>query len=281
MDAPNQLSWSADHIARFWDYWSARNDAQETYFALQVGRGVAEFAEQVGPLDGQKVLDFGSGPGHLVPHLLGRGARVSAVDHSPNSIAEAQRRFGGQTGWEEARTFEGGKTTWEDNTFDVVFCLETIEHLHSADCVQIFDEIHRVLRPGGHAVFTTPHNEDLQKSHVYCPSCNCEFHRWQHLRSWSDVQLQNQLTHQGYDIAFCEGLNFHDFQPKEKLQFKLSSLRRWLRRQTLTRLDQFFPRSFPNQRQLQRRIRRSDRHHLAAVAKKPLTATGSLDAAAA
>lgn len=281
MEAPNQLNWSADQIARFWDYWSARDDAQETYFALQVGKGVAEFAEHVQPLAGLKVLDFGSGPGHLVPHLLSRGAHVYAADHSPNSIEEAKQRFGDHAGWEEACVFDSGKTTWPDASFDVAFCLETIEHLHSKDCVQIFDEIHRVLRPGGFAVFTTPHNEDLQKSHVFCPSCNSEFHRWQHLRSWTDTQLRNQLTHQGYEIAFCEGLNFHDFQPVARRQLKFSSLRRWLRSQTLACFDKLFPRAFPNQRQLQRRIRKSDRHHLAAVAKKPLATTVSLDSAAA
>lgn len=280
MDAPNQLSWSADQIARFWDYWSSRDDAQETYFALQVGKGVASFAEQVQPLVGLKVLDFGSGPGHLVPHLLARGAQVSVVDHSPHSIEEATRRFAHQSGWSEARVFDGGKTPWDDSSFDVVFCLETIEHLHSQDCVQIFDEIHRVLRPGGHAIYTTPHNEDLQRSHVFCPSCNSEFHRWQHLRSWSSDELQNQLQHQGYEVAFCEGLNFHDFQTKRDLSVKLSSVRRWLRAKAIATLDRIFPKAFPNQRQLQRLIRKSDRHHLAAVARKPLVTSVPLDKAA-
>lgn len=280
MEAPNQLHWSPDHIARFWDYWSSRDDAQETYFALQVGRGVVEFAEQVRPLRGLNVLDFGSGPGHLVPHLLSRGARVSAVDHSPNSISEAQRRFGSDPQWVEGKVFAGGETPWDDHSFDVAFCLETIEHLHSEDCVQIFDELHRVLKPGGYAVVTTPHNENLKNSHVYCPSCNSEFHRWQHLRSWSDAQLENQLVHQGYEVAFCEGLNFHDFQPTRQRGLRLSSLRRGLRSAVLSQLDRLLPRKFPHQRQFQRRITKSDRHHLAAIAMKPQNSSATIKAAA-
>ena len=279
MDAPRQLNWSADQIARFWDYWSTRDDAQDTYFALQVGRGVATFAEHVCPLSGLRVLDFGSGPGHLISHLLSRGAHVSAADHSPDSIAEVDKRFRQQPGWCDARQIQGGGIPWEDNTFDAVFCLETIEHLHSHDCVQVFDEIQRVLRPGGHAIFTTPHREDLQKSHVYCPNCNSEFHRWQHLRSWTAAQLENQLTHQGYQVDFCEGLSFHDFQPRRPKP-KLSSLRRWLRAELLQALDRWFPRAFPQQRQLQRLIRKSDRHHLAAVARKPAVAQSASHRAA-
>ncbi len=45
MDAPKTLAWSSDEIARFWDYWSGRDDSQETYFALQVGDGVARFVQ--------------------------------------------------------------------------------------------------------------------------------------------------------------------------------------------------------------------------------------------
>ena len=91
MQAPNQLEWSNDQIHRFWDYWSTRKDAQETYFALQVGKGVAEFARQVAPLAERDILDFGSGPGHLVTHLLAQGAQVSATDPSPQSVTEARQ----------------------------------------------------------------------------------------------------------------------------------------------------------------------------------------------
>ena len=269
MEAANQLDWSDDQIARFWDYWSTRNDTQENYFALQVGRGVTNFASYVGPLESQQVLDFGSGPGHLVSYLLAQGAQVSATDTSPQSVEEAQHRYAGHAGWGEAKTLESGKAPWPDASFDVVFCLETIEHLHSEQCIQVFDEIHRLLRPGGHAVITTPRREDLQRSHVYCPNCNTEFHRWQHLRSWSEAQLQAQLQHQGYNVVFCEGLNFHDFQPSPMRRIRFGAVRRWLRTQVMQRLDRWWPRPFPQQRYLQRLIRKGDRHHLAAVARKP------------
>lgn len=269
MDAPQTLSWSSDEIARFWDYWSSRNDSQETYFALQVGAGVARFAEQVNRLSGKHVLDFGSGPGHLVSHLLDRGAQVSAADHSPNSVDEVRRKFEAHPNWREARLFENGRLPWRDASFDVAFCLETIEHLHREDCARIFDELLRVLRPGGFVVFTTPNEEELDKQHVYCPSCNCHFHRWQHLRSWSHTQLNNELTAHGYEVPFCGGLDFHNFQPSPSSRVRLSTIKRTLRTRAFEMLDRIFPKPFPHGRLFQFRVKRSDRHHLAAVAVKP------------
>lgn len=273
MEAPhtdaNQLEWSNEQIARFWDYWSTRDDAQDTYFALQVGAGVSRFASFATPLQGRRVLDFGAGPGHLTKHLLEQGAIVNATDPSPQSVSEADQRFANFEGWEGAREIENGRAPWPNASFDVVFCLETIEHLHTNQCTEVFDEIHRLLRPSGLAIFTTPHREDLQRSHVYCPCCNTEFHRWQHLRSWTDEALHDQLTQHGYEVDFCEGLNFHDFQPPTRRRHRLSSLRRAVRRLALEQLDKMLPRAFPHQRTLQRLIQKSDRHHLAAVARKP------------
>lgn len=269
MDAPKTLDWSSDEIASFWDYWSSRNDSQETYFALQVGEGVSQFAEHACPLSALKVLDFGSGPGHLIPHLLDRGANVSAVDHSPNSVAEVTKRFSEHSNWGDARVFDNGRLPWEEASFDVAFCLETIEHLHGDDCARIFDELYRVLRPGGFVVFTTPNEEDLEKQHVYCPGCNCQFHRWQHLRSWSGSQLSDQLVAHGYEVPFCQGLDFRNFQPPAKTRLRFSTLKRAVRNWILKTFDQVSPRTFPSQRLFQFRVKNSDRHHLAAVACKP------------
>lgn len=268
MDQPNAVSWTSDEIARFWDYWSAKGDSQETYFALQVGAGVAQFAEYVRSLSQLDVLDFGSGPGHLVPHLLKRGANVTAVDHSPNSVAEVSQRFRGQSGWIEARTFENDRLPWEANSFDAAFCLETIEHLHHDDCSHIFSELHRVLRPEGFIVYTTPNEEDLSKQQVYCPCCHSEFHRWQHLRSWSADQLTERLQAHGYSVPFCRGVNFRDFQPPSRRKNGLGTLRRQLRSAVLGWLDAMAPRAFPNQRALRRRLRKSTGHHLVAIAVK-------------
>jgi SAM-dependent methyltransferase len=42
-----------------------------------------------------------------------------------------------------------------DKSFDVVTCLEFLEHTHTPSLV--LEEIHRVLKPGGHAIVSTPY----------------------------------------------------------------------------------------------------------------------------
>jgi hypothetical protein len=55
-----------------------------------------------------------------------------------------------------------------------------------------------LLAPGGVIVFTTPNDEDLGASRLYCPECDHVFHRWQHIRSWSAQSLSAFLTAQGF-----------------------------------------------------------------------------------
>ncbi len=43
----------------------------------------------------------------------------------------------------------------EDNSFDVVVAKEIIEHL--TDVVRVMEEIHRILKPNGRVIITTPH----------------------------------------------------------------------------------------------------------------------------
>lgn len=266
--SPQRLAWSLDQIARFWDYRSAKDD-QDSYFAKQVGRGVVQLASQVRDLAGLEVLDFGSGPGHLIPYLLERNARVSASDYSPKSIAEVDQRFSRHTNWGQTSVFDGKRLAWDDDSFDAVFCLETIEHLHDDDCRHIFDELLRVTRPGGFVMYTTPNEERLEEHYVYCPSCDCEFHRMQHLRSWSAEQLSSQLVSQGYEVPYCRGLDLWNFQPPTERQWRFSTLRSWLTNSVLSTLDKLFPRPFPQQRMLTRNVKPRRRRNLVAVASKP------------
>lgn len=49
---------------------------------------------------------------------------------------------------------DAGFISAKDNSFDVVLCLEMLEHLYSP--MSVLQEFHRVLRPGGDLIITTP-----------------------------------------------------------------------------------------------------------------------------
>lgn len=48
----------------------------------------------------------------------------------------------------------GTELPFIDQTFDLVFCTEVMEHV--AEPKRMLQEIHRVLKPGGHLILTTP-----------------------------------------------------------------------------------------------------------------------------
>lgn len=206
-----QIYWTADLIARFWNYWAARSDLHHLYFSHQFGRGIVRLAQLAGVLNGE-VLDYGCGPGLLTRSLLETQIRVAATDLSQGAIDYANRAFAGHTGWQGA--FLSGQTdiAISDSSYDVVFCVEAIEHLDDRNLKSVLSRIHRLLRHGGKVVFTTPMNEELDENIVFCARCGSEFHRWQHLRSFSPETLRGTLEANDFNVAFCRGVNLENFQ---------------------------------------------------------------------
>lgn len=82
--------------------------------------------------------------------------------------------------------------------FDGILSVEVIEHLSDERLESTLGLIKRLLQPGGVIVFTTPNDEDLAASRLYCPECDHVFHRWQHVRSWNRRSLSKLLAKRGF-----------------------------------------------------------------------------------
>lgn len=100
------------------------------------------------------ILEIGCGEGRGVATLLERARSFTAVDKIKEAIDELQKKF------------PSGKflsmnlpplTSLQDNTFDFVVSFQVIEHIEN-DSLYL-QEIHRVLRPGGTALITTPNRK--------------------------------------------------------------------------------------------------------------------------
>jgi SAM-dependent methyltransferase len=137
-----------------------------------------------------RVLDVGAGAGNMVHHLARYGS-VVGVDNNPKPVEVAHQR-----GY-DVRLGEAGALPFDDETFDLVALLDTVEHC--ADDMAVLRECYRVCAPGGHLAVTVPafqwlwsHNDVLNAHH----------------RRYAGPELRNRLEQAGFRVRRMTYNNF-------------------------------------------------------------------------
>jgi len=93
------------------------------------------------------VLDLGAGAGIVAEmNFRGKVARVCGVDLDPRVCDNPHL--------DEGLIADGGSIPYDDDTFDVIFADNVMEHI--ADPAAIYGEVWRTLKPGGIFLFKTP-----------------------------------------------------------------------------------------------------------------------------
>ena len=102
-----------------------------------------------------EVLDFGAGTGELTARLAASGLmlRLTAIDLLPPPSEKGQ-----DVTWIQADL--NGPVPLPAESFDAIVSAEVIEHLENPRAV--FREFHRLLKPRGHLLLTTPNQESLR-----------------------------------------------------------------------------------------------------------------------
>jgi SAM-dependent methyltransferase len=106
---------------------------------------------------GARVLDAGCGSGRTLEELARYGT-VSGIELDPDAAAFAASRGKG-----EVRVGRLEELPWEDGTFDLITCLDVIEH--TADDRRSLGELRRVSKPGGWLLITVPAYQLLWSLH--------------------------------------------------------------------------------------------------------------------
>jgi ubiquinone/menaquinone biosynthesis C-methylase UbiE len=106
---------------------------------------------------GDRVLDLGCGDGVFTAELAGMGARPVGADVADAALERARDRH-------PDLAFElvplDGTLPFADNSFDVVWASEVIEHV--GDTARWLSEVRRVLAPRGALLITTPSHGRLR-----------------------------------------------------------------------------------------------------------------------
>jgi SAM-dependent methyltransferase len=104
-----------------------------------------------------RVLDAGCGSGRTLQELVRYGV-VEGIELNPQAAEMAAGR-----GYGEVKVGRLEELPWDEDTFDLIACLDVIEH--TPDDGVTFRELRRVCKPGGWLLVTVPAYQSLWSAH--------------------------------------------------------------------------------------------------------------------
>jgi SAM-dependent methyltransferase len=128
--------------------WNERAETYEELAGRVTGRLVEPLLDAAAVGAGTRLLDVGTGPGHIAGRAANRGATVTGLDVSAAMVEQARLRYPQirfQTGDAERLPFA-------DEAFDAVVAGFVLLHLGRPE--RAAGELARVLAPGGRAALT-------------------------------------------------------------------------------------------------------------------------------
>jgi ubiquinone/menaquinone biosynthesis C-methylase UbiE len=152
-----------------------------------------EFVRALGEV--RNALDVGCGDGRLTAELRARS--VTGADVSAVALERARARVPDAT---LVKVDPDEPLPFADNSFDLVLCAETIEHVRD---VQLFlSEARRVLHPRGTLAVTTPAHSRWTAAWVAVRGWESLFDPLSpHLRFFGERSLRRLLDDLGFDVV--------------------------------------------------------------------------------
>ena len=139
-----------EELAAAYEGWAATYDAETVRQGYHLPFSIAGFVARHVPRGDGPVLDAGCGTGLSGPVMAALGYdRLEGLDFSPHMLAIAATRGS----YERLTEAELGKTLpFADGQFAAFFCTGVFTAGHAP--ASALDELARILRPGGKAIFT-------------------------------------------------------------------------------------------------------------------------------
>lgn len=161
-----------------------------------------------------KLLDVGCGTGYTF-HALKQFGKVYGVDIETSAIAFCKER-----GFTNVHLTNGTKLPFRDNFFDVVTCLDVLEHIK--DELPALLEMRRVLKPNGHLIIFSPALPSLWSS------LDTRSH---HFRRYTKQQLKNLCYDADLQLKEIRFFNFLLLAPiflvRQLQRTKLGKTNKW------------------------------------------------------
>lgn len=150
---------------------------------------------------GGKILDIGSADGTFTRVVMERSNadKVVGIDVLKSSVSFAKRRFA-RSKKMSFRVANAHELPFEDKTFNVVCCLETLEHVENPSKVIL--EMHRVLKDDGYALILIPAENFLFRFIVWPLWTLWRGKIWKgtHLHQFTADQILVRLKKEGFKV---------------------------------------------------------------------------------
>jgi ubiquinone/menaquinone biosynthesis C-methylase UbiE len=180
-------------------------------------RGISKRLESLsdlGPLEGDRLLDIGCASGAYTMRLAERFAHVEAIDVEPKRLRIfADRLVGSPLSGRVGLSLASAEAMpYRTGLFDVVTAIEVLEHI--PDLNAALAEVHRVLKPGGWFFVTGPNRyfpleshgplirgRRYRPSHVpFLPWVRPLHRRWSDARSFTVRSLGSMFREHGFEL---------------------------------------------------------------------------------
>ncbi len=141
------------------------------------------------PHDVKSILDVGCGNGVLINNIPDHIYKVG-VDFSKSALRHVV-----------TDKIQGGAENIpvKSDSFDLVTCMEVLEHLSFEGYKKAINEIQRISKK--YILITVPNNENLKKSLVVCRNCFCHFNPNRHTRNFNEISLNSLFI--AYSMISC------------------------------------------------------------------------------
>jgi len=169
---------------------------------------------------GNRMLDVGCGGGILTEAMAGHGAIVTGIDMAEGPLAVARlHQVESGAAVEYERTTAEALAAERPGEFDVVTCLEMLEHVPSP--ARVIESVAQLVRPGGHVFFSTINRNP--KSFLFAvvgaeyvlrllPAGTHEYQKF--IRP---SELENWARHAGLELKSSIGMQYNPFTRQYRL----------------------------------------------------------------
>lgn len=134
----------------------------------KVGPRFIKAMSLAGDLSGARVLDVGAGRGELVIQSAMRGAEAWGIDYAQAAVDIARRALDDLADPAvrsrcHVERMDVKALQFDAGFFGAVFMMDVVEHLYPHELAAAFNELRRVIRPGGRLVLHTSPNKIFEE----------------------------------------------------------------------------------------------------------------------